>query len=321
VTGGEIAILAVAAAAVVLLVVLILLAVRKRPLGQDMSLTLLQGELQGLRSALDSRLDYFTGSFADVKEGVGELRERSRRLTELAADIASLEELLRAPKARGGLGELFLENLLGQVLPPESWATQVDIGGKRADAVVRVGDRSVAIDAKFPIEDFRRLAEADESEKSKLKKELIGNLKSKAEDIAAKYIRPDLGTYDFALMYIPAEAVYYEAVADGDFFEHAARLRVFPVSPATTYLYLTTISLGLKGLRIEEEAERILGALARLEAEWKAFDGTFRVLGTHLKNLSGKYDEAAAELMRISGHLASVSGTESEPREPADELF
>ena len=319
-TGGEIAILAVAAVAVVLLAVLIRLTVRRKPPGQDPSITLLQGEMQGLRTALDSRLDYFASSFADVKEGVGELRERSRRLGELAADIASLEELLKAPKARGGLGELFLENLLGQVLPSGSWDTQVDIGGKRADAVVRIGGRMVAIDAKFPVEDFRRLAEADEAEKPKLRKELIANLKGKAEDIRDKYIRPDLGTYDFALMYIPAEAVYYEAVADGDFFDHAARLRVFPVSPATTYLYLTTVAMGLKGLRIEEEAEQILGSLARLEAEWKAFDDTFRVLGTHLRNLSGKYDEATAELTRISGRLASISGKEGEA-EPADGLL
>jgi DNA recombination protein RmuC len=319
-TGAEIAILAVAGGAVVMLAVLIWLTLRRKPPAGDPSLTLLQGEVQGLRNALDSRLDYFTSSFADVKEGVGELRERSRRLGELAADIASLEELLRAPKARGGLGELFLENLLGQVLPAESWGTQVDIGGKRADAVVRVGDRVVAIDAKFPVEDFRRLAGADEAERPRLRKELIANLKGKAEDIADKYIRPDLGTYDFALMYVPAEAVYYEAVADGDFFEHAARLRVFPVSPATTYLYLTTVAMGLKGLRIEEEAEQILGALARLEAEWKAFDNTFRVLGTHLRNLSGKYDEAAAELVRISGRLASISGNGAEA-EPADGLL
>ena len=319
-TGGEIAILAVAAVAVVLLAVLIRLTVRRKPPGQDPSITLLQGEMQGLRTALDSRLDYFASSFADVKEGVGELRERSRRLGELAADIASLEELLKAPKARGGLGELFLENLLGQVLPSGSWDTQVDIGGKRADAVVRIGGRMVAIDAKFPVEDFRRLAEADEAEKPKLRKELIANLKGKAEDIRDKYIRPDLGTYDFALMYIPAEAVYYEAVADGDFFDHAARLRVFPVSPATTYLYLTTVAMGLKGLRIEEEAEQILGSLARLEAEWKAFDDTFRVLGTHLRNLSGKYDEATAELTRISGRLASISGKEGEA-EPVDGLL
>ena len=319
-TGGEIAILAVAAVAVVLLAVLIRLTVRRKPPGQDPSITLLQGEMQGLRTALDSRLDYFASSFADVKEGVGELRERSRRRGELAADIASLEELLKAPKARGGLGELFLENLLGQVLPSGSWDTQVDIGGKRADAVVRIGGRMVAIDAKFPVEDFRRLAEADEAEKPKLRKELIANLKGKAEDIRDKYIRPDLGTYDFALMYIPAEAVYYEAVADGDFFDHAARLRVFPVSPATTYLYLTTVAMGLKGLRIEEEAEQILGSLARLEAEWKAFDDTFRVLGTHLRNLSGKYDEATAELTRISGRLASISGKEGEA-EPVDGLL
>jgi DNA recombination protein RmuC len=318
-TGAEIAILAVAGGAVVLLAVLIWLTLRRRPPG-DPSITLLQGEVQGLRNAIDSRLDYFTSSFADVKEGVGELRERSRRLGELAADIASLEELLRAPKARGGLGELFLENLLGQVLPADSWGTQVNIGGKRADAAVRVGDKIVAIDAKFPVEDFRRLAEADDADKPRLRKELVANLKGKAEEIAAKYVRPDLGTYDFALMYVPAEAVYYEAVADGDFFEHAARLRVFPVSPATTYLYLTTVAMGLKGLRIEEEAGQILGALARLEAEWKAFDNTFKVLGTHLRNLSGKYDEAAAELVRISGRLASISGDGGEA-EPADGLL
>ena len=176
-TGGEIVILAVAAAAVVLLTALLWLTLRRKPDPPDASLTLLQGEVQGLRTALDNRLDHFATSFAGIQEGVGELRERSRRLSELAADIASLEELLKAPKARGGLGELFLENLLGQVLPSGSWDTQVDIGGKRADAVVRLGGRMVAIDAKFPVEDFRRLAEAEESDKPRMRKELVANLK------------------------------------------------------------------------------------------------------------------------------------------------
>lgn len=310
-TGGEIAILVVAATAVVLLAILIWVTVRRKAPAQDPALTLLQGEVQGLGRTL-------TSSVAEMKEGVGELRERSRRFSELAADIASLDKLLRAPKARGGVGEIFLENLLSQVLPRGAWDTQVDIGGKRADAVVKLGDRMVAIDAKFPIEDFRRLADADEGDKARLRKDLIANLKGKAADIASKYIRPDLGTYDFALMYIPAEAVYYEVVvvADGDFFDYATQLRVFPVSPTTAYLYLCTVALGLKGLLVEERAEHILNALARLEDEWKGFEGVFRVLGTHVRNIYGKYDEAVAEFSRISGRFVAISG--GEPLEPGD---
>jgi DNA recombination protein RmuC len=309
-TGGEIAILVVVAAAVALMAVLIWLIVTK-PAAQEPSLTLLQGEVQELQGLRDT----LTGSFAEMKEGVGELRERSRQFSEIAADIASLDKLLQAPKFRGGIGELLLENVLSQALPPGTWDTQVDIGGKRADAVVKVGDKRVAIDAKFPVEDFRRLADAEEIDRTRCRKELIGNLKRKAEDVA-KYIRPDLGTYNFALMYIPAEAVYYEVVADGDFFDYTARLRVFPVSPTTAYLYLCTIALGLKGLLVEEEAGQILNALARLETEWKSFEGIFKVLGTHVKNISSKYDEAVAEFSRISGRFVTISG--GELHEPGD---
>jgi DNA recombination protein RmuC len=304
-TSGEMAILVVAATAVALLVILIWVTVRRKPPAQDPALTLLQEGVQGLGKTL-------TGSLTEMKESVGELRERSQRFLAVAADIASLDNLLRAPKARGGVGEIFLENLLSQVLPGGAWDPQVDIGGKRVDAVVRLGDRMVAIDAKFPVEDFRRLADADEGDKARLRKDLIANLKGKAEDIAGKYIRPDLGTYDFALMYIPAEAVYYEVVAvtNGDFFDYATQLRVFPVSPTTTYLYLCTIALGLKGLVVEERAEHILSSLARLEAEWKGFENVFKVLGTHVRNTYSKYDEAVTEFSRVTGRLAAVSGGE-----------
>src|SRR6185369_5701362 len=171
---------------------------------------------------------------------LGELREATTKVYEVGRDVATLHDILRAPKLRGGLGELLLGDLLAQVLPPAHFTLQHAFrSGERVDAVVRLGDGLVPIDSKFPLEDFRRLLEAaDDDQRTRARKAFVARVRKHVDDIATKYVLPDEGTYDFALMYIPAENVYYETIirdAASDLVAYALAKKVIPVSPNTLY--------------------------------------------------------------------------------------
>ena len=163
---------------------------------------------------IGSRLDSATKVVGDVREHLGKLEESNQRLYEIGKDISGLQDLLRAPKIRGGIGEYILEDLLKQIIPKEYYALQYEFKSReRVDAVIRLRGGMVPVDAKFPLENFRRMLEAeDEKKQLALKKNFISDIKNHIKKISEKYIVPDESTFDFALMYIPAENVYYETI-------------------------------------------------------------------------------------------------------------
>jgi len=241
-------------------------------------------------------------------------------------DVASLQDILRAPKRRGGLGELWLADLLSQVLPVEHYTLQHTFrSGERVDAVVRLGQGLVPVDAKFPLEDFRRLLQAtDDEERQRSRRAFIARVKKHVDDIAAKYIVPDEGTYDFALMYIPAENVYYETIVrdeelggERSLSSHALERKVIPVSPSCFYAYLQAIVLGLRGLRIEDHARDVLAQLARIGGELGRFRDEFRILGKHLTNAAQTHATADRRLDRLAVRVAAIAGGD-EPERPVE---
>jgi DNA recombination protein RmuC len=239
-----------------------------------------------------------------------------------ANDLARLEHALRPPKARGGLGELLLANLLRDSLPPEAYALQYTFrSGERVDAVITV-DRLVPVDAKFPLDNFERVVEAgDDAARDLAEKAFARDVKSHIDAIASKYIRPAEGTYDFAFMYLPSEAVYYELVCGrtGALFQHALSKRVFPVSPSTFHAYLGVIVLGLKGLQIERHAQEVMAYCAQLGKDFERFRGDFDVVGKHLGNAQSKYGEADRKLERLEAGLERASDWQA-AIEPGDEV-
>ena len=278
--------------------------------------------MQQTQHSLGERLDNAARVVGSVQKSLGGLEEANRRIYEVGKDIASLQEILRAPKLRGGLGEFLLADLLAQVLPPGHFSTQYRFhSGEKADAVIRLGNSLVPVDAKFPLENFKRalVADADE-ERMRAQKLFTADVRKHIDAIAQKYILPDEGTYDFALMYIPAENVYYETIIKEEFAaekslsEYALSKRVIPVSPGSFYAYLQAIVLGLKGMKVEERAKEIIRYLSRLQGDFGRFRDEFDLVGKHLGHAQSSYQNADKRIEQFGQKLLSA---EIPPAEPA----
>lgn len=274
--------------------------------------------MQNTHRVLGERLDSTAQVIGAVHRSLGSLEEGNRKIYEIGKDISSLQQILQAPKLRGGLGELLLEDLLKQILPADHFATQYGFrAGHKVDAVIRLGNGLVPVDAKFPLENFRRLLDAQtDDERSRVRRAFVTDVKRHIDSVATKYILPDEGTFDFALMYIPAENVYYEivvkddATGDADISAYALARKVIPVSPGSFYAYLQAIVLGLRGLRIEERSQEILQQLSRLRGDFDRFRDDFRLVGKHLNNALGSFSGADRRLERLETRFTSVVGTD-----------
>jgi DNA recombination protein RmuC len=271
--------------------------------------------VQRSQASVGDRLDNTARVVGEVQRGLGELREATAKVFEVGRSVSQLHDILRAPKLRGGLGEFFLADLLGQILPAEHVVLQHGFrSGERVDAAIRLGDGLVPIDAKFPLEDFRRMLEAtDDDTRGRARKAFLARVRKHVDDVATKYILPDEDTYDFALMYIPAENVFYEAVVRDEARElvsYALERKVIPVSPNTLYAYLQAIVLGLRGLRIEARAQEVLGQLGRLAGDLAKVREDVRLVGRHLGNAQQACAAADRKLEKFEQRLALTTGAE-----------
>jgi DNA recombination protein RmuC len=290
---------------------------------QNQALVQQSGQLNEIMRTVNETLSRGQGNITSQLSVVGEIRQKLGLLEEstnqmkaIGKDISSLQDILRAPKLRGNLGEYLLEDLLRQVLPAGNFTLQHPFpDGTKVDAVIRLGERLIPVDAKFPLESFVRLFEAgDEEGRKRHKKEFVRSFKLRVDEIAGKYIRPECGTYDFALVYIPAENVFYEAViSDGldgrnyGVFNYAVEKHVIPVSPNSFYAYLMAIAFGLKGLKIEQRTQQILKDLVKVQEGFAQFYADFCLLGKHLGYASGKYDETAKKAEKFQDRLADFT--------------
>jgi len=288
----------------------------------NQQLQLVNQQLQSSSGQIGQRLDSAREVISKVSEKLGELSKTSEQIHEVGKNIATLQEILRPPKLRGGLGEQFLGELLSQILPPEFFTLQYSFSsGERVDAVVRIGEKLVPIDSKFPLDNFRRIIECrTEEEKKGFKKVFYRDVRKHIDDIATKYILPQEGTYDFALLYIPAENVYYETITKDESFgeekgvlNYALNKRVIPVSPNSFYAYLQVIILGLKGLQVEKDALKIQASLSGLKKEIGGLQDDFQLVGKHLTNALNKFEEARRRLDKFNFRLEQIDGQPSLP--------
>jgi len=297
----------------------------------------LDRRLEELRRAVEERVRGVERSLADgqksltehlgksgsllqeVGEKMGRIYEASRKIEKLAGDVTRLEELLKPPKLRGTLGETFLEQALSQVLPQRCWQMQYGFGDAVVDAAIFLGDRLVAVDSKFPLENYRRSREAaEEGERRRALRDFGADVRRHVDAIRAKYIRPEAGTCDFAIMYVPAEAVYSEIASDGEetsLADYAVERRVIPVSPRLFYAYLATVAIGMRGMELQHSAQEIGEKLAELARLWEKVEEPFAKVGAHLANTQKQYELAARSLERFAARLEGVAESGAEKLE------
>jgi DNA recombination protein RmuC len=262
--------------------------------------------LADLDTKVDRRLEHASEQTNAIHRQLGDVGRATAQLAEQAKDLGQLQELLRPPKARGGFGELLLANLLADRLPPTAYTLQHTFrSGERVDAVIRV-DKLVPVDAKFPLDNFERYVDAQDDQARQLHgKAFARDVKIHIDAIASKYIRPDEGTFDFAFMYLPSEAIYYELTCGktGALLDYAHDRSVLPVSPSTLVAYLHTIVLGLKGMQIEQHAQEVMAYCAQLQKDFGTFRADFDTIGKHLGHARSKYAEAEKRLDRFEDRL------------------
>ncbi len=272
--------------------------------------------VQTSADAVNARIQSVQSTFAGLQKQVGEMSEQARSLAEASKSITNLERALTAPKARGEFGETNLELLLQDVFAAHQYRTQYAFkSGDVADAILLFPQGNVVIDSKFPsVDNFRRIIEAPtDQERNAARRDFLKDVRKRVDEIAAKYIRPEEGTLPFALMYIPAENVYYEAIIrddDGnDLRTYCVQQHVMPVSPNSLYAYLHTIMVGLNGMRISERAEAVLREIQSLKVELGKFIDDYETVGKHLRNASAKYDDGEKRLDKVEDRLDRLAGT------------
>ncbi len=273
-----------------------------------------------VESSLHTGESSVSGRLGKVAEGLTKVLNAEQQVVELARDVVSFKQLLQAPKARGGMGETMLDRLLGNVLPAEHYEMQYSLGPERVDAVIKMPEGLVPVDSKFPLPAFEKLlaAETDE-ERRKARKTFLRDVKSRIDEIRESYIKPEQDTVDFALMYVPAENVYYEAINPGpegeSILEYALEHKVIPVSPSTFYAYLVALEHGFRGMKVAKHAEEIRNQLAGLAKELGAAQSDFDTLGKHISNATAKYDEVGRHFSTFAMKLKQyeqLSGGEGE---------
>ena len=244
----------------------------------------------------------------------------------------SLKDLLQAPKLRGNYGEAILEEMLERVLPQGIWERQYMIDNReQVDVVVRFKDIVVPIDAKFPRDDYQRYySAANDQEKSKCWKEYETAVKRQIKSISEKYVKPEKGTSDFALMFIPSEAIYYETIAEknhlGDqskLYEYAQQNRVIPVSPNTFYAFLQVIIIGIRNIDIIKNAKKLQEGLVSMQKSFDFFHKKYTEIGKCINNANEAFRKGDDHVNRYKERLDAViemRTTLSDNEPPAKEI-
>lgn len=270
--------------------------------------------LQKNTQSLNERLDNAARVISQVQRNIGEMSEIGRGMKDL-------QEFLRSPKLRGNIGEHVLKELLGQMLPKQSFHLQYSFkSGTIVDAAIKTGAGIIPVDSKFPMENFRKMTGAkDDAEKKMMEKDFIKDVKKHIDDISAKYILTEEGTMDYALMYIPSESIYYEIVNNSDLFDYSGKKRVLPVSPMTFYAYLRAILMSFEGQKIEQRAQQILSTIRAIQKDYLKVEDNLGVLGRHLQNAYNQMPNVLSGFNLLGQKLTSAQSLGEESKKEKEE--
>jgi len=319
----------------VLVAVFLLLKNQKKDLSTqfgDNSLLMLQQQINNISQVLDSKLSESNKSLQqqfsqsatiirDVTEKLTRLDETNKQVVGFADQLKSLQDILKNPKQRGILGEYYLETVLKNVLPPSSFQMQYSFSnGEIVDAVVFVDKRIIPIDSKFSLDNYNRMIETNDSaEKKRLETAFVNDLKLRIDE-TSKYVRPEEKTMDFAFMFIPSEAVYYDLLINkvgvitedtNNLIYYAGKKKVVVVSPTSFLAYLQTVLQGLRNQKISEQAQQIIKEVERLGKHLFVYSEHFNRLGQHLDTTVSSFNKAKTEFAKVDKDVIKLTGGEA----------
>lgn len=256
--------------------------------------------LQENSKQLNERLEYSSRVIQEVNKEIGQMSEIGRNMREL-------QEFLKSPKLRGNIGEQVLKDLISQMFPKESFFLQYEFkSGDKVDAAIKTDAGILPIDSKFPMENFQKMTKAEGNEKKLYEREFQKDVKKHIDAISKKYILPMEGTMDFALMYVPSEAVYYEVVNQTELMEYARKSRIYLVSPSTLYAHLQTILLSFEGKKIELRSKQIMTALRGIQNDYDKLTDNVSVLGKHINNAYSQYFNVSTGISDLGQKINST---------------
>jgi len=264
---------------------------------EDLALNLIKQDIEAMRKRFE--------------DGYSQLAMQLGRVQEIGHALRDFQDFLKSPKLRGNIGEQVLRDLLDQVLPKTAFSIQYQFReGQIVDAIVKTKQGIIPIDSKFPIESFKRMSQAKAEEEEGLRREFVREIKRHIDEISKKYILPQEGTVDFALMYVPSEPVYYEITLNQpELLEYGYGKKVYFVSPNSFYYFLKIIMIGLEGAKIEEASKKILQGLRAIQQESMKFGEELSTLAIHIdhaKNASERVQSRYGRLVGKIDHLGEL---------------
>ena len=313
----------------------IFLLLKQRPEKQSESLMILQQQLNHITQVLDNKLSESTKAIQtqfgqsakiiqDVTEKLTRLDETNRQVVSFADQLRNLQDILKNPKQRGVLGEYYLETVLKNVLPPSSYQMQYSFkDGTTVDAVVFIDKRIIPIDSKFSLENYNRALEShDRKEKKRYESAFINDLKARIDE-TAKYVKPEENTMDFAFMFIPSEAVFYDLLINkvgvvtddtNNLIYYAGKKRVIIISPTSFLAYLQTVLQGLRNQKISDQAQEVIKEVERLGKHLMTYGEHMKRLGDHLGTAVGSYNKAGREFEKVDKDVVKIAGGKSQTK-------
>ncbi len=274
----------------------------------DQAFSLLNQNIQGMQQRIDKTNDNINERLDNAAKVIGGVQKELGSFQEIGRKMRDLQEFLRSPKLRGNIGEQILKDLLGQMIPKANFKLQYTFStGDKVDAIIKTKNGLIPIDSKFPMENFQKAQKSESEEEKNIHiKEFFKNIRKHIKSIANKYILPQEGTVDFAVMYLPSEAVYYETINNIDIYAYAGDRNIYFVSPNTFYYFLKIILIALENEQIEEKAKEVLKSLRAIQQDSRKFGQELGVLNKHVTNSKNMMDSVYNSYARLG---TKIEGT------------